>query len=276
MEMTNLPSDETLAKYRRDIVERHKALFPFMFKNWPVEHYIENRFAFTQAFFVVGLESWSGYPSIADIFKVFGMSKKQLGDLSRYAEHEKKRIERENEKVNRTSGKNDTAERIFGNPKMKNILAIEPRLIPILERATKIRNVAGYHRTRTYVLLRNAACKFVGYGCENKELENSESYDLIRSAIDGLLPPDNIDMDKPQRISVTFSPKLRWQVMERDGYKCVKCGRTAADGARLQVDHIYPRALGGMATLDNGQTLCAECNIGKGARIPEADSETLP
>lgn len=65
-----------------------------------------------------------------------------------------------------------------------------------------------------------------------------------------------------------YSPKLRWQILERDGYKCVRCGRTAEDGIKLHVDHIYPRSKGGMATLENGQTLCNECNIGKGARVP--------
>ena len=65
-----------------------------------------------------------------------------------------------------------------------------------------------------------------------------------------------------------FSKTLRWKVMERDGFKCVKCGRSAADGVVLEVDHEYPRAYGGMATMQNGQTLCFDCNRGKGARIP--------
>lgn len=74
---------------------------------------------------------------------------------------------------------------------------------------------------------------------------------------------------------VLFSPRLRWQVMERDGFKCVRCGRTTADGIKLHVDHIHPKSRGGMATLDNGQTLCDECNIGKGARIPETHPTQL-
>lgn len=66
-----------------------------------------------------------------------------------------------------------------------------------------------------------------------------------------------------------FSPKLRWQIMERDGHRCVKCGRSAEDGVKLHVDHIYPNSKGGEPTLENGQTLCDECNIGKGASIPK-------
>ena len=64
-----------------------------------------------------------------------------------------------------------------------------------------------------------------------------------------------------------FSKTLRWKVMERDGFRCVKCGRSAADGIVLEVDHEYPRARGGMATMENGQTLCFDCNRGKGAHV---------
>lgn len=58
----------------------------------------------------------------------------------------------------------------------------------------------------------------------------------------------------------------RWQVFERDGWRCVSCGRSANDGAILEVDHIVPRSKGGTDTLDNFQTLCRDCNIGKSNR----------
>ncbi len=70
------------------------------------------------------------------------------------------------------------------------------------------------------------------------------------------------------KIKKDFSKRLRWRVMERDGFKCVKCGRSAADGVILEVDHHYPRAHGGMATMENGQTLCFDCNHGKADSIP--------
>jgi hypothetical protein len=60
--------------------------------------------------------------------------------------------------------------------------------------------------------------------------------------------------------------RLRMRALERDGGSCACCGRTAADGIRLNVDHIKPRlrypdlAL----SLDNLQVLCHECNHGKG------------
>jgi hypothetical protein len=62
---------------------------------------------------------------------------------------------------------------------------------------------------------------------------------------------------------------IRWQVFERDGFKCVACGKSAADGAILHVDHIIPRSKGGKDEMDNYQTLCQTCNIGKSNKSSE-------
>jgi len=58
-----------------------------------------------------------------------------------------------------------------------------------------------------------------------------------------------------------FSPELKKRILERDGYKCVICGRGIKDGVELHVDHIKPKDLGGKATFENGQTLCAQHNF---------------
>jgi 5-methylcytosine-specific restriction endonuclease McrA len=64
-----------------------------------------------------------------------------------------------------------------------------------------------------------------------------------------------------QRIKVM--PAIRWQVFQRDGWKCVACGRGSQNDVILQVDHIIPRSKGGKDSLSNYQTLCHLCNIGK-------------
>lgn len=56
---------------------------------------------------------------------------------------------------------------------------------------------------------------------------------------------------------------LRKAVLERDAYRCQKCG----DHHDLHVDHIFPESRGGEAALENLQCLCRPCNIKKGARI---------
>ncbi|WP_104707935.1 HNH endonuclease [Helicobacter ailurogastricus] len=58
-----------------------------------------------------------------------------------------------------------------------------------------------------------------------------------------------------------FSPALKKQILKRDGYQCVICGAGEKEGVELHVDHIKPKDLGGKATLENGQTLCAKHNF---------------
>ncbi len=58
-----------------------------------------------------------------------------------------------------------------------------------------------------------------------------------------------------------FTPAQKEEIMKRDNYRCVVCGKTVKDGVELQVDHIIPRARGGTATIENGETMCAKHNF---------------
>ena len=60
-----------------------------------------------------------------------------------------------------------------------------------------------------------------------------------------------------------FTEAQKKIVLERDGYKCVICGKGKKDGVELHVDHIKPKDLGGKATIENGQTLCSQHNFMK-------------
>jgi 5-methylcytosine-specific restriction endonuclease McrA len=59
--------------------------------------------------------------------------------------------------------------------------------------------------------------------------------------------------------------RLRFLVMQRDGFRCCNCGSSPAKGhaVSLQVDHVVPWSRGGETTFENLQTLCETCNIGK-------------
>ncbi len=70
-------------------------------------------------------------------------------------------------------------------------------------------------------------------------------------------------------------PRLRWQVLNRDGHKCLDCGRSPKDhGVVLHVDHRIPSSKGGKTELANLLTTCKECNLGKGDLIPSEFRET--
>jgi 5-methylcytosine-specific restriction endonuclease McrA len=59
---------------------------------------------------------------------------------------------------------------------------------------------------------------------------------------------------------------LRFDVFNRDGFRCVYCGRSASDGVTLEADHRIARANGGTDDLDNLVTSCRDCNRGKSAK----------
>lgn len=63
----------------------------------------------------------------------------------------------------------------------------------------------------------------------------------------------------------TLAPSVRWAVLERDGRRCVYCGKTSNESP-LHVDHKISVADGGTESLDNLVTACAECNLGKGSK----------
>lgn len=60
-----------------------------------------------------------------------------------------------------------------------------------------------------------------------------------------------------------ISPRLRFTVFKRDGYRCQICGRSAQDSATLELDHKVAVARGGTDDPSNLWTLCFECNRGK-------------
>ena len=69
-----------------------------------------------------------------------------------------------------------------------------------------------------------------------------------------------------KRVGTHINWRLRYQVLQRDHFRCQACGRSPAtdDTVKLEIDHIHPRSQGGLSTIDNLQTLCERCNKGKG------------
>lgn len=63
----------------------------------------------------------------------------------------------------------------------------------------------------------------------------------------------------------SISQRLRYKVLSRDNFKCCACGASPAKdpSVELHVDHIVPWSKGGETTIDNLQTLCSKCNLGK-------------
>jgi hypothetical protein len=85
----------------------------------------------------------------------------------------------------------------------------------------------------------------------------------LKKAMDdkkGEVPPVNTE----NSTSDILTPEMKKQVLVRDGYICLCCGKKKGEGVSLNVDHIIPVAMGGSNALSNLQTLCRICNADKG------------
>ena len=116
---------------------------------------------------------------------------------------------------------------------------------------------------RSFGTWRKALEAFVLY--INGEHEVDDKSDETESAGDFEYVPiakNNKPVHKTKR---DINLRLRFKVMQRDNFKCCACGASPAKdpSVELHVDHIIPWSKGGETTIDNLQTLCSKCNLGK-------------
>lgn len=80
-----------------------------------------------------------------------------------------------------------------------------------------------------------------------------------------------VEIDKPRhKTPREANYRLRFKVMQRDNFKCCFCGKSPAKdpAVELHIDHIFPWTKGGETVMDNLQTLCSICNLGKSDLSP--------
>lgn len=76
---------------------------------------------------------------------------------------------------------------------------------------------------------------------------------------------NSIPIVQQHRTTRNITVRLRFKVLKRDNFKCCACGASPAKdpSVELHIDHIIPWSKGGETTIDNLQTLCSKCNLGK-------------
>jgi predicted restriction endonuclease len=101
---------------------------------------------------------------------------------------------------------------------------------------------------------RKALEKFVQYVNNEEEISSEEAIKKLE-----------VEPSTRHKTKRTINWRLRFIVMRRDNFKCKSCGRSPATDPSiiLHVDHIKPWTNGGETVLENLQTLCSKCNIGK-------------
>lgn len=120
--------------------------------------------------------------------------------------------------------------------------------------------------TRRYGGWRKALEVFVEWVSQEKEREPQTTDQLAPPQIDSgsIVVKDTHTAIRDTSRDVGL--RLRFKVMQRDHFACRMCGASPAKDPSvvLHVDHIVPWSLGGKTTIDNLQTLCSKCNLGKG------------
>ena len=92
-----------------------------------------------------------------------------------------------------------------------------------------------------------------------------ESFVVFANATDTLAPTSQAGEASRRAMGRDPSLRLRWHVLQRDRFTCCACGASPAItlGVELHVDHIVPWSKGGETVIENLQTLCSACNVGK-------------
>jgi 5-methylcytosine-specific restriction endonuclease McrA len=108
----------------------------------------------------------------------------------------------------------------------------------------------------------NACLKFIEYKM-GSNVELNEKPKKIVSRVGKKVKMDGLKYHTGDTRSVPLNVRLK--VLSRDSFRCAYCGRSPATdvGVELHLDHKVPFSMGGKTTIDNLQTLCQQCNLGK-------------
>ena len=105
------------------------------------------------------------------------------------------------------------------------------------------------------------------FGTWRKALERFVTYVNDESSTSSEVSAQELGPTSPskQKTKRKINWRLRFVVMRSNNFKCNQCGRSPATDPHiiLHVDHIKAWANGGESVLENLQTLCSVCNIGK-------------
>ena len=138
--------------------------------------------------------------------------------------------------------------------------------------STDIKNGYSIYSLNTYSRhfgsWRNALFAFLDWincsDCNNIESYKSGDKEQPRDN-----PPaqigENSKTTNKHHTSRDINVRLRFYVMKRDNFKCCLCGASPAKdpSIELHIDHIIPWSKGGETVIENLQTLCSKCNLGK-------------
>lgn len=157
------------------------------------------------------------------------------------------------------------------------LLGRQPTTTDIIKRGISIYSIDTFKRR--FGGWRKALEAFVKYinssdnldSATNKEHNNpgvlNECIENVQTNDKEIINKKNISnsVENKHKTSRNINARLRFKVLQRDNFKCCACGASPAKdpSVELHVDHIIPWSKGGETVIENLQTLCSKCNLGK-------------
>lgn len=116
---------------------------------------------------------------------------------------------------------------------------------------------------------RTALEMFVKYVNAEDDIVNCTSNSNTEEAVYENTGTNNFSVAHKTKRDINL--RMRFVVLQRDDFKCCACGASPAKdpSVTLHVDHIVPWSKGGETIIDNLQTLCSKCNLGKSNMMME-------
>jgi 5-methylcytosine-specific restriction endonuclease McrA len=135
--------------------------------------------------------------------------------------------------------------------------------------------------SRALVLLWNEAARVVDVGdyqtfswSDWSRLRPREGEDFVQAISMRLRVPEVIALATYDRMPISAVTFSRRNIFKRDHYVCQYCGSQPGIG-ELTIDHVVPRAQGGVSSWTNCVLACVTCNKRKADRTPREARMTL-
>lgn len=156
----------------------------------------------------------------------FGMYKKELEDLPNWTEKDDDCGRRVPFRLYHKWEQKLVNDAVYGTPVTETVFHVVKQYVPAKGKALS--------ETRTYSM--------------------AEAKEFVRLAKEH-------EAEKQRRAAVrkAASAELRYAVLQRDGFRCTLCGRSAEEGVSLHVQPIMPLPKGEKPTVDYYRTICNEC-----------------
>lgn len=205
---------------------------------------------------------------VADIYQQKSLTKKEYDKYGKYHSNTLQKHYGTWNTLLKLSGLKVNLNRNFSNEEMFEEIE---RLWILLGRqptTTDIKNNISVFSLQSYTRRfggwRGALKAFINYiNTETSEIQQIDQTVAMRNS--SIVYENGNSIEINHRTSREVNLRLRFMVMKRDKFKCCACGASPANspGVELHIDHIIPWSKGGETTIDNLQTLCSKCNLGK-------------